>query len=381
MRRLILCFVLLALVTSTCKKSSAPGPEIIALSTDRAGVGFPVTIIGKNFGNSPSSVSVKFNQITVLPTLVQDTIIVVIVPPGATSGPLTVFIDNNPVPGNNYFYILTGTWTRLIDMPFSPGRILGAGFTINAQGYFFGGTDNGAKYNNLYLYDPPTHQWYIKSPWPGPGIQEMVCFTINEKAYLGIGKTDTGLTNQFWEYDPAGNNWTRKSDFPGTSRSGVFSFSVGSFGYVGDIGGTADFWMYDEGLDKWSQKANSPVGVNSQWATSFVIGDKGYCGTGLAGNEFWEYTPSLDSWTRMPNFPGNGGQTTLNAVGFTINQIGYVSSGGECWAFDPVARGWSQVAFFGFRNAGSGFAIGGEGYYVGGTTGTDGNQTWQFSPQ
>ena len=155
---------------------------------------------------------------------------------------------------------------------------------------------------------------------------------------------------------------------------------MGSFGYVGDQDGTTDFWMYDEGLDTWTRKANVPPGVNSTWATSFVIGDKGYCGTGSVGNQFWEYDQSSDSWTRRPNFPGNAGQGTINGVGFAINSIGYLITGTECWAYDPIADAWYQSAFFGFRNEGAGFAIADKGYYVTGSVGADGNQCWQFSP-
>jgi len=83
---------------------------------------------------------------------------------------------------------------------------------------------------------------------------------INNKIYQGVGYTDQAAkTNQFWEYDPAAAQWTRKADFPGEPRNHGIGFSVAGKGYAGTglyhgMSGLKDWWQYDPITDALDQE-------------------------------------------------------------------------------------------------------------------------------
>src|SRR4051794_10367712 len=99
------------------------------------------------------------------------------------------------------------------------------------------------------------------------------------------------------------------------------------------------FWIIllsinvSDAQDFWKQKANLPFG--RQGAVSFVIGSKAYVGTGDDSyiydpfkNDFWEYNPADPNcggtWTQLAAF---GGTKRRDAVGFSINNKGYIGTG------------------------------------------------------
>ena len=108
----------------------------------------------------------------------------------------------------------------------------------------------------------------------------------------------------------------------------------------------------------------------------FSTTDKGYIGTGYDGialkKDFWEFIPAgggLGSWVQKADFGGTGRQ---NAVGFSINNKGYIGTGSisdqlgvkDFWEFNPATNVWLQKADFGGspRFFAIGFAIGSNGY-------------------
>lgn len=201
-------------------------------------------------------------------------------------------------------------------------------------------------------------QWNLATNYPASGVALPFCFTLSGKAYIGCGYnasyTATVSNN---EYDPISNTWSIKSVPPFSARMGAFSFSIGSYGYVGSgssNGGFTvftDFWRYDASLDTWTAMAPFP-GVGRIEAATFVIGGKGYVISGIrsAGNpaDCWEYDPSSNSWTAMNNPPTgfNAGYVT----GFTKGNFAYVGIGGfnsssfnDFWRFDPSSNSWLSL--------------------------------------
>src|SRR4030095_10177208 len=88
--------------------------------------------------------------------------------------------------------------------------------------------------------------------------------------------------------------------------------------------------MYRGDGSSWIQAADVPGGAR-QNAVGFSINDKGYIGTGSseAGalkNDVWEYNPSTNSWTQKANF---GGTARQNAVGLSIGSKGYIGTGND----------------------------------------------------
>src|SRR5882724_149377 len=93
------------------------------------------------------------------------------------------------------------------------------------------------------------------------------------------------------------------------------------------------------------------AGIPRDGAVGFVINNIGYVGTGFnySSNkflqDFWKYDPSNDSWYPVAAFPGD---PRTGAVAFQLNGMGYVGLGynllngstnplSDFWRFDPAA--------------------------------------------
>lgn len=144
--------------------------------------------------------------------------------------------------------------------------------------------------------------------------------------------------------------------------------------------------------DSWIQKAD--LGGNGREnAVGFSINDKGYIGTGSATNEgfsktFWEYDVGLNAWTQKADLAGAGRES---AVGFSIGGKGYVGLGkiedccytDDFWEYDPVSNEWTQKANFpgGKRASSFAFTIGQKGYVgTGGTNTIKKQDFWEYDP-
>ncbi|HXD76215.1 MAG TPA: hypothetical protein VN616_00335 [Puia sp.] len=133
-----------------------------------------------------------------------------------------------------------------------------------------------------------------------------------------------------------------------------------------------DIWQYDPPLDVWTLKANFPanvptpfylVGFSPDSRFGFVAGGAAIPSGGIDLSEvvFWRYDPASDSWMQMHNIPDPG---MLFPSAMVLNGTAYVLGGGQdCWKYDQPSDTWTQVAFFGYRLAGSAFAINGTGYF------------------
>lgn len=92
-----------------------PQPTITTLTPSSGPIGTSVTIAGSGFGASQSLSTVSFNGVTAIPTSWSTTSIVVPVPPGTTTGPVTVTVNNlasNGVTFTTTAGSLSGTVTR-----------------------------------------------------------------------------------------------------------------------------------------------------------------------------------------------------------------------------------------------------------------------------
>jgi hypothetical protein len=375
------------------KNGTTPQIKINNFSPANGGPGNTVTITGSGFGTTTNGATVYFNGIAAKPDSVRDSIIIVRVPAGATTGKISLSINGQNATATNDFIILPGAWIRMADLPILGGRGLGAGFSIAGKGYFGMGYDGGRYKNDLYQYDTATNAWTQMASSPGPILESPVCMVIGNMSYIGIGKTlgtnGSVSSNQLWQYDPQNNNWTRKADLPDTLQEGAFGAGIGSVGYAGlSVGtfGTKGWWQYNPANDMWTRKADYP-GSESQSGTGFALNGKIYNGlgntSGVGGNnQWWQYDTATDSWAAKNSFPGN---VPLFGAAFTLSGKGYVAGGYECWKYDDTGDTWTQVAFFDFRVGGSCFVIGNKAFYTGGRTGPPPNNflqkdLWEFDP-
>jgi len=256
------------------------------------------------------------------------------------------------------FDVSTGTWTQKADIP-GAARSSAASFTAAGKGYVGTGYDGADKLKDFYAYDPNSNTWTKKADFPASARYDASGFAVGDKGYITCG-FDGNYLKDLWEYDPSTDEWTQKASLGGTKRSGANVFVIDDKTYVaGGINNGSypeDFWMYDASTNEWTQKrkianistdsyddAYTDIARNN--GTCFTANGKGYltCGerNGIIGTT-WEYNPTDDTWTTKTALEASA---RTGAVGFTINNVGFITTGNnssyrfdDLWKFSPDAE-------------------------------------------
>ena len=190
--------------------------------------------------------------------------------------------------------------------------------------------------------------------------------------------------------DPSSvDNWVGPEEFPLVEgREQALHFTVGQNIYFGM--GCAlctssssipfnDWWQYDIETAALDSIAPFPGTVRIE-ALSFTINDIGFVGLGRnvkSGEyfqDFWKYDPNLDTWEEVAPFPDNGRSA---AVAFAIGEKAYVCTGSEqgnvnfpntLWEYDFSQDQWIQKLNLppGFteRKEAVGLSLSGKGYVI-----------------
>ncbi len=178
-----------------------------------------------------------------------------------------------------------------------------------------------------------------------------------------VNCSDDDLVGDWTELsDLDGNEWTKIISIEGSKRKDAVAFVVDGLGYVctGIANGSYedDFWAYDPQAGNWVKKRDiynvsdneydddytNIIGTNK---VAFSVNGKGYVATGglsSTGTAVWEYNPETDLWTQKTSLEAT---SRLDAVGFTIGDIGYIATGkdgsaedddfDDLWGFKPGA--------------------------------------------
>ena len=397
MRLLTLLFLFVLLAVSCQKEEPAVPAELNSFTPDKGGAGNLVSIRGKQFGEDSLQTTISFNGLPVTNIILYtDTLIIVAVPSGATTGKISINIGGTTTVSAQDFVILPGTWVRKKDISAQnfDVRSNGIAFSVGNTGYYGMGYNGGTTLKDFASYDAGSDAWTRQADG-GIDFQSGIVMVINNKVYTGLGQAfslNPSIMKQIWEYDPSNGAWTRKNDFPGIPRWAGIGISFGDKGYagLGDQGGGSilrDWWEYNPATDTWTQKKDNPSTKPLQWSAGFTINGRIFVGTSAYGqsNEWYEYIPLTDNWIRRADFPG---RIVFSPASFVIGNKGYVAGGGdECWAYDPATDSWTQQAFIRNIIAGSAFALNNKGYFmpgVGGGGSTNSNywnrEVWEFTP-
>ena len=230
----------------------------------------------------------------------------------------------------------------------------------------------GITYGNELAFTTLSNPWKQGVDFEGSGRQNAVTFSIGGMGYVCLGNGDGNVQyKDMWEFNPINKTWKQKADYPGTDKLAANGFAIGSKGYVvTGLCSCKDLWEYDPSLDKWTQKSDFPVnGV--YYASSFTIDNKGYIGTGTENGmllkDFWEYDPSNDVWTKRADFPGIPMDV---AVGFSVLGKGYFATGNQAtgtsqslWEYNPTSDIWNKRKDFPYATSSAvGFSINNKGY-------------------
>jgi N-acetylneuraminic acid mutarotase len=356
--------------------SFTPSTGLPATSTGFDGA--TITVTGNYFSTVPAGNTVKFNGTSATVVTATETQLTVQVPAGASTGKISVAVENREALSTNDFTVLpTNVWTSVNSTHDALLRTNGIAFVIGTKIYFgLGQNASNADMKDFWEYDTETEQFTRKKDFEGSERNGATAFAIGNKGYVCTG-FHTGTPYQdLWEYDPAMDDWTERATFPGAKRSGATSFSVGSKGYVGtgyaSLTYFADLYEFDpaggaNGSGSWTQKADVGIGVaGRQAAARFVINEKGYIGGGYAnGNrrDFWGFAADQWSATAEPNVP----TFVITTFSFGIGTKGFVKIGSDLWMYDPSTNEWAKKTTPPAIN-GIGVNVGNAGYVIGGST-------------
>tara|TARA_R110002074_G_scaffold215713_7_gene385537 strand:- start:1052 stop:2050 length:999 start_codon:yes stop_codon:yes gene_type:complete len=260
-------------------------------------------------------------------------------------------------------------------------------FTINSKGYMGTGYDGDDYLSDFWEYDMDGNYWSQKASFPGIARSSALGFTINDKGYVGIGYDGDLELSDFWEYDPNSNSWNQKADFGGGVRRGAVGFGVNNMGYIGTgydgDNDKKDFWKYNPTTNEWEELVGFG-GAKRRDATSFIINDKVYLGTGVSNGQyeedFWMFDPQTEVWTRKQDITEDSDNYLLrsNAVGFSINGLGYIVAGynngalGDVWEYSPSSDEWEEISRLEatIRQDPTSFSNGSRGFVLLGRTGS-----------
>lgn len=178
--------------------------------------------------------------------------------------------------------------------------------------------------------------------------------------------------------DNGPTEWDRTSVFTSDPRNGAAAFVINNVGYV--VGG----YVKNEGVvndgaalkgETWSAIADFP-GTARQMAVGFSINETGYVGLGSTGTEdlkdFYKYDSKANTWTKIADFPG---RARYGAVAFTLGNAAYVGLGStktdakfsDFYKYDPTADTWTAVPSpFKYKKAFAFAFVIGDKAYVGG---------------
>ncbi|MDL2252387.1 hypothetical protein LJC12_06035, partial [Odoribacter sp. OttesenSCG-928-J03] len=200
----------------------------------------------------------------------------------------------------------------------------------------------------------------IESVFPGEKRQFAIGFFVGGKGYVGTGSGEgkTGNLNNYWAFDPLTQKWDSEPIIKGKSRQGAVVWVIGNSAYIaGGVQGTSANYINEvlkftpgqepawEELEPWKDLEgrswdNDYAKIRRSNGVAFVVGKeedqsvRAYVTLGSVGTakfDCWEFNPyegEKGRWDEVTGFPANYG-ARLNAVAFTMDDVGYVTLGGS----------------------------------------------------
>ncbi|MBC7890557.1 MAG: galactose oxidase [Ferruginibacter sp.] len=283
---------------------------------------------------------------------------------------------------------ITGNWIRRSDFE-GVTRSEGISFTINDKAYVGTGYDGTDRLKDLWQYDPVQNFWVQMANLPGVARNSAVGFSVNDKGYVGTGYDGLNRLQDFWQYNPTNNSWAQKANFAGSARYDAVGFGILSKGYIStgyDGNYLKDIWEFDVTNNVWEQKV-SLGGSKRSGALAFVYQNKAYLCTGANNgssssiNDLWVFDPlAATSWTEKrkisdvsdDDYDDDYNIIRSNAVSFVMNDKAYITTGengavlGTTWEYDFSTDIWTnKTSFEGVARIGAiGFSVNNRGYVL-----------------
>lgn len=292
---------------------------------------------------------------------------------------------------------LVGNWVKKSSFD-GPARSSATGFVIGDYAYVTAGYTGDEYLKDLWAYNSTGDYWEQKADFTGIARSSASGFELNGKGYIGLGYDGTNKLKDFYEYNPSSNSWEQKADFAGTARYSAVGFQVGGKAYFGtgyDGNYLKDFYQYNATTNTWSQ-VNGFSGNKRRNAAVFVIDNKAYLGIGINSGsyqvDFWVFDPTTEIWTRKRDLDDDATDhdtyaiKRANASSFAINGLGYIACGESSktiWEYNPTTDIWKEKTSLegSSRTDAIGFSINQRGFVMLGRSGTAYfDDSWEFKP-
>jgi N-acetylneuraminic acid mutarotase len=401
------------------KDEEGPTPAITSFSPESGNAGTVVTINGSNFGETVSDNTVTFNGSKATINTASATQLVVVVPPTATTGKISITAGGVSSESVDTFTVFqTPTITGFTPQSGSAGMSI----TINGTGFSANASEDVVKFGDAIATVSSATATSIVVTVPPDAITGTISVTAHE-----LKGTSTALFTvipTITEVTPISAPISSTLTIKGTGFKGTL-VKIGTLGaqsvsetptevkvlvpYIANkttttfkvtvvVGTTTlEYPTSFTYTNSWVRKSDFP-GTDRQEAVFFAIGSKGYYGMGSDFNtaaklkDLWEYDPSSDTWAQKADLPGDA---RSGAFYFAAGGKGYVGSGyktvaasavylTDLWGYDPVTNSWATRADFpaAGRSLAASVVIGDKAY-VG--TGGDYSTTlykdfWQYDP-
>ncbi|MDR0766420.1 MAG: hypothetical protein LBF09_05755 [Odoribacteraceae bacterium] len=228
------------------------------------------------------------------------------------------------------FDVTTGAWTQLPDFP-GKGRRDAVAFSIGGYGYVgtgWGyGDGNAAEmpYKDFYRYDPNTNTWQ-EITYDGAARYGATAFVIDGAAHVCLGQeTNSVYATDHYKFIPGTNGdgtWVKMQSlidkprnrqdafYARIQRDHAVSFIArnneeeGEYAYVA-TGRNQYTWWYDHKRDLWHEVEDlASLAPNVRQAVAFSIDGVGYFTTGGTSHDD---VPTAQTWYFIPNVKENRG--------------------------------------------------------------------------
>jgi regulation of enolase protein 1 (concanavalin A-like superfamily) len=217
--------------------TSAQGPAISSLSPTSGAIGASVTITGSNFGATRGTSTVRFNGTAATPTSWSANSIVVPVPTGATTGPVSVTVNN--VASNTLGFTVTSTQGPHITSLSPTSGLIGTSVTITGSNFGATRGTSAVRFNGIAATPTSWSASSIVVPVPTGATTGPVVVTVNNVASNAITFSIGTTLPAPWLSQDVGN--------PVAVGSVTYASSTGTFTVMGggiDIWGTSDQFRF-----------------------------------------------------------------------------------------------------------------------------------------
>ncbi|MBO7456949.1 MAG: hypothetical protein J6T71_03895 [Paludibacteraceae bacterium] len=216
-------------------------------------------------------------------------------------------------------------------------------FSVNGQGYIFGGREaDGTLNNHLYRYDPAKDEWSDMGATPLKARVRPRAVAAGGDVYIGLGFNgkvliDSAYLCDWWRWNPATNTWTELKPYPSDRTVGPVVSTDGQAIYVA-FGGKQNFerWIfrYDIAHDEWIQLSDGLARMaayppRAHSVCGGMCGNRFYLGSGYTRDEssdFWveaELREDSIIWHRLRPMQGK----RHNSAASSDSEAVYVSGG------------------------------------------------------